>query len=226
VADTLSIEIEGQLIGTVTVNSIYTGADVPVVVTIDAVAPGVGWNIITGGGLTRQQADQDYLRLDGENVPARDIYWNNQRLKDLADPIDDQDAVNLRTLRDSSSYIFWSADQPGHGFPVGQPCAGFWDRATGLYTGADCNAPENCAQFVLLARTVDRLLIIKVGYAEIAGLTLPDPGPYYVLPNSQGQVLTQTPPIIGYRQVVLQRLQNPSQAYINVGHAVYTGFDS
>ena len=45
--------------------------------------------------------DPTYLRLDGTNTPTANISFDNYRIINLGDPVDDQDAVNLRYLQES-----------------------------------------------------------------------------------------------------------------------------
>ena len=170
VGDTLTLDIEGQIIGTMDVTAVYTGADIPCQVTIDTVGLTTGWDLIRGPGLTRAQADQDYLRLDGANVPRRDIGWNDFSIKDLADPLEPQDAVNLRTLEANSAGSFFWADVPAHSFAVGETV--YFD-ANGDWQAADATALDSFAGFLIDRIEVDRIRVVYHGLATVTGHGFP-----------------------------------------------------
>ena len=178
----------------------------------------VGWDIINGPGLTRPQADRDYLRLDGQNQPSRDIYWNNQQLKDLADPTDEQDAVNLRTLRNSAVVIKWEVEQPGHPFvPFGNIQTGFFNEATNLYEQAIASQ-GNFAQFLCAQdqfQPPEKFWVYRLGFFPELAIAAPIGTIFYA--DFGSSFVTITRPSGGQTvQMVGQVLDNPG-FYVNPG---------
>jgi len=220
--DVLTVEIEGQTIGTIPVNTVFTGTDVACQVTVGTIALDVGWDIINGPGLTRPQADRDYLRLDGQNQPSRDIYWNNQQLKDLADPTDEQDAVNLRTLRTASSAIRWLVTQTPNPFLTGILYGAYYDEATQLYAIAR-PIQGNFAQFLAYngpTMAPDEIWIYRLG--NFNDLTASGPiGTIYYLQFDSGTVTTTRPSNGQPAQMLAQKLDTFG-FYVNPGPIIAT----
>jgi hypothetical protein len=219
VNDVLTVVIEGQTIGTFTVTAVYSGTDLPITITIDTLRPlATGWSLVRGPGLTRAQADQDYLRLDGNNDPNANISWNNQRLTDLQDPSDDQDAVNLRTLATAVRATTLQVTQVGHGFATGNAVS--YDLNTSSYVLADPATEAGLAVGVVVVETVDTFTLYSRGLMAWPshGLTLGST--YYV--GVGGGYLT-TAPISGYIQALVQPYDANTVSILDQA-VIYTGF--
>ena len=159
-ADTLNVEILGTPIGTLTIDAVHSGTDIPCEVTVGAVTTATGWNLIRGAGLTRAQANKDYLRLDGGNEPTKAINWGNQQIKELADPIEPQDAVNFRTLNQGVSALGIVVTVPGHTFTTGQAV---YLAATGTWTLAQADDSLTLNQGLVVVTGPDTFSVILEG---------------------------------------------------------------
>ncbi len=156
--DVLTITVESQVVGTVNVTSVFTGTDQTFTCQVLQMhsSPELTFDLVKGSGLTKQQADLDYLRLDGSNKPSKDVSWNNLQIKDLGDPLDPQDAVNLRTLRNNAGGAYYEVTQVAHGYALGDPLylslAGTWQLAIANDAGTNawgiCN-PIDADNFYL-----------------------------------------------------------------------------
>ena len=218
VNDVITVEIEGQTVGTMTVTAVYDGADVPITVTVDAINTVTGWDLIRGPGLTRAQADQDYLRRDGSNSPTRSISWNGLNLEDLADPVGQMDAVNLRTLTAAVQATTLQVTQTGHGFATGNAVS--FDPNTGLYALADPATEAGLAAGAVVVDSPDSFTLYTRGLMPWPshGLTLGEV--FYV---EVGGGYLSTAPIYGYIQALVQPYDVNTVSILD--HAViYTGF--
>jgi hypothetical protein len=222
VNDVITVEIEGQTVGTMTVTAVFNGTDVPITVTVDAINTLTGWDLIRGPGLTRAQADQDYLRRDGSNSPTRDISWNNLHLTDLADPLQQQDAVNLRTLLDSTRRLQVAVTQPAHGFTTGQAVT--YDFNTDTFILAQADAEVTLADGIVEVLGADNFILVRIGTADwpTHGLT---PGQSYYLDTATAGALTATRPQVGYVQALI-KVRNADAVDVDSQAALFTGFSA